>query len=99
MSRFDLYRGQGFSDFLLDVQSDYVDFLDSRIVIPIVTAEKMNEINPRLHAILTINAAPHHLVTNMMGAVLARSLGRPVGNIAEQSHDITAAIDFLFQGF
>jgi toxin CcdB len=99
MSRFDLYRGAGYSDYLLDVQSDYTDFLDSRVVIPVVSPEKMTEINPRLHVILDIHGQRYHLVTNMMGAVIARSLGRPVTNLADQSHDVITAIDFLLQGF
>lgn len=99
MSRFDLYRGQGYSDYLLDVQSNFVDFLDSRLVIPIVTQVKMQDVNPRLHVCVMIDDQPHHTVTNLMGAVRGNSLGRPVGSLAAYEYDITAAIDFLLQGF
>ena len=99
MSRFDLYRGQGYSDYLLDVQSDFVDFLETRMVIPLVGAAKLGKINPRLHAPVTIDGALFFTVTNLMGAMPAHSLGKPLGNLAEHSHDITAAIDFLLQGF
>lgn len=99
MSRFDLYRGQGYSDYLLDVQSNFVDFLDSRLVIPVVTLEKMQDINPRLHVPVIIDDQPHHIITNLMGAVHGTSLGKPVGSLSAYEYDITAAIDFLLQGF
>lgn len=99
MSCFDLYRGQGYSDYLLDVQSDFVDFLETRMMIPLVSAAKLGQINPRLHSPVRIDGEIFYTITNLMGAVPVRSLGRPLGNLAEHSHDITTAIDFLLQGF
>jgi hypothetical protein len=35
----------------------------------------------------------------MLGAIPLRMLGAHVGSLADQSHDIIAAIDYLLQGF
>lgn len=99
MSRFDLYRGNGYSDYLLDVQADHHYYLDSRMVIPVVSASKMSLPNPRLHVRLEIEGNVCYAVTNMMGAVPSQTLSKPIGNASNQDYEITAAIDFLLQGF
>lgn len=99
MSRFDLYKGRDGSDYFLDVQTDFLAQLHSRMVIPVVKARRMSHVIPHLHLKVDINGVPHYLVTNMMGAMPSRGLGRPVGSLTHLSYDITAAIDFLLQGF
>ena len=99
MSRFDLYRGTGAIDYYLDVQADFHQHLQTRMVIPLVAARMI--INPTrgLHVAMTIKNHSYYLVAPMMGAVPKHILGRPVANLEEQSYNVTAAIDFLFQGF
>jgi hypothetical protein len=99
MSRFDLYRGTGNSDYLLDVQADFLSTLRSRIVIPVVEEKRMSIVIPRLHLNVEINGASYYVVTNMIGAVSTHGLGRPVGSLTHYGLDITASIDFLLQGF
>lgn len=99
MSRFDLHRGRGAIDYYLNIQHEFHDHLSTRMVIPAIATLRV--INPTrgLHLPLTIFDAPYYLVTPMMAALPSHTLGKPVGNVADQSHSITAAIDFLFQGF
>jgi toxin CcdB len=99
MSRFDLYRGTGAIDYYLDVQADFHHHLQTRMVIPLVLARTIVNPTRGLHVRMTIKNHSYYLVTPMMGAVPKTVLGKPVGNVADQVYDITAAIDFLLQGF
>lgn len=99
MARFDVHRGNGAIDYYLNVQSEFHDHIATRVVIPLLANHKIPDITRRLHVPVWVHDKPYYLVTPMMAALPSQSLGKPVGNIAEQSHDITNAIDFLFQGF
>lgn len=99
MSRFDLYRGAGNIDYYLDVQADFHDHLHTRMVIPLLAASKIRHMTQGLHVPISIQQKSYYLVTPMMGAVPKNQLGKAVENLEPQSYDITAAIDFLLQGF
>ncbi len=99
MSRFDLHQGRGTIDYYVNVQHAFHDHLSTRMVIPAIATHRVINHTRGLHLPFMIFDAPHYLVTPMMAALPSKSLGRPIGNLADQSHDITAAIDFLFQGF
>lgn len=99
MSRFDLYPGSGSIDYYLDVQATFHAHLATRVVVPIIAAGRVKNPTRGLHVALTIHGADYYLVTPMLAAVPARSLGKPIDNLESQSYTITAAIDFLLQGF
>ena len=99
MARFDIYSIHGFRAPLMDVQSDLLAHLPTRVVIPFHTKDELSLFIPRLHLPMTIEGKSYYLATNMMAVVRKSSLKRRIGNVAHQSHEITAAIDFLLQGF
>lgn len=101
MARFDLYRVEGWRiPLMVDVQADHLDELSSRIVIPLRRFD--SDVAPgitRLKPVLRLPIGDHVLETPDIGSLPCIAIGRPVGNIAEHRDQITAAIDFLFQGF
>ena len=102
MARFDLYRvGTWHVPLLVDVQADILEEFDSRVVIPLRAVGPADELSlPRLKPVLLVEGQPHILITTDIGAQPLHWLGQPVGNIeAEHRDTITAAMDFLFQGF
>ena len=100
MARFDVYEDALKDvDYLLDVQADFHNHLSSRIVIPLKTREQLGESISRLYVPLMVSSREYFAVTPFITVVPKGQLGRPIGNVADQSHSITAAIDFLFQGF
>lgn len=99
MARFDVYRGNGTSDYLVDVQSDFHHHLRTRMVIPLRTIDKVVNPTKGLQVPITVGSQKCYLITPMMGAISTHQLGKPIGNIHEQAGSITAAIDFLLQGF
>ncbi|MCX7050288.1 MAG: CcdB family protein [Proteobacteria bacterium] len=105
MARFDIYATPGrhadSTPYLLDVQSDLLDGLDSRVVIPLRRRERFPAVPlaDRLTPTLSIAGAEFILETPKMGAVPRRALGAPLLSLAAEQARVTAAMDFLFQGF
>jgi toxin CcdB len=99
MARFDLYKAAGLAEYYLDIQADFHDRLATRVVVPVVAARKAGRWPQDLLVTLTISGKSYHAVIPMMAAVPRSELRKPLANVAAQSHEITAAIDFLLQGF
>jgi toxin CcdB len=105
MARFDVYANPGShvrtTPYLLDVQSDLLDDLDSRMVIPLRSLKTFPKVKlpTRLTPILTIGGDDFLLETPKMGAIPKRLLKSPVMSLSSEHDHITAALDFLFQGY
>ena len=105
MARFDVYANPGnqssTTPYLLDVQSDLLDGLDSRMVIPMRSLKHFPKVrlSTRLTPVLAIDGEDFLLETPKMGAVPRRVLKSPVTSLAQAQEQITAALDFLFQGY
>ena len=105
MARFDVYATPGrhadSTPYLLDVQSDLLDGLDSRVVIPLRRRERFPAVPlaDRLTPTLSIAGAEFILETPKMGAVPRRALGAPLLSLAAEQARVAAAMDFLFRGF
>ncbi len=105
MARFDVYANPGAhagtTPYLLDVQSDLLDGLDSRVVIPMRSLEHFPKVRlpTRLTPVLRIEGRDYLLETPKLGAVPQRILKSPVTSLAAEQAHIAAALDFLFQGY
>ena len=102
MARFDVYRPTGLpAQLVVDVQTDVLSELESRIVVPLRPFEpKAGEHVDRLMPVLDIDGQAFLLVTTDLGMVPTRILGQATTNVEAQHRDtITAAMDFLVQGF
>jgi toxin CcdB len=105
MARFDVYANPGnhaaTTPYLLDVQSDLLDGLDTRMVIPLRSLETFPKVklSTRLTPILRVQGQDLLLETPKMGAVPQRVLKTPVTSLAGDQTQISAAMDFLFQGY
>ncbi len=105
MARFDVYANPGAraaaTPFLLDVQRDLLDSLDSRVAIPLrdLAAFPQVALSKRLTPVLSVDGRALMLETPKMAAVLRRVLGAPVSSLAADGERITAAVEFLFRGF
>ena len=105
MARFDVYANPGnhakTTPYLLDVQSNLLDGLDSRMVIPLRSLKHFPKVKvaTQLTPIFKIGGKDYLLETPKMGAVPQRVLKSPIASLAESEAEITAALDFLFQGY
>ncbi len=105
MARFDVYPNPGrhaaTTPYLLDVQSDLLDGLDSRMVIPLRGLAHFAKVRlpRRLTPVLTVEGREFLLETPKMGAVPQGILTSPVTSLSDEQAQIIAALDFLFQGY
>jgi len=105
MARFDVFRNTGESaasvPFLLDVQSDVLSSLDTRIVIPLKRRDAYASIKVPVNLMpsVFIDDVEFILETSKLAAVPVRILKQPITSVAHAHFEITAALDFLFQGF
>lgn len=105
MARFDVYANPGAhshtTPYLLDVQSDLLGGLDSRMVIPLRSLAHFAQVKlpTRLTPVLQVNGQVVLLETPKMGAVPKRILKTALASLAGEQDQITGALDFLFQGY
>ena len=106
MARFDVYANPGKDKrddvpFLLDVQSDLLGELGSRVVVPLRRMDRFaaTVLPSNLAPTFEIKGVRCFMETPKLAAVPAKILKAPLSSLAEHQHSITAALDFLFQGF
>ncbi|MGI9132972.1 MAG: CcdB family protein [Rhodoferax sp.] len=105
MARFDVYANPGAhastTPYLLDVQSNLLDALESRMVVPLRSLDHFAKVKLPLGLtpVFTILGKDYLLETPKMGAVPQRILKGCVTSLADDQTRITAALDFLFQGY
>ncbi len=105
MARFEIFRNLGpHADdvpYLLDVQSDLLQGLDTCVVVPLRRCDRFpaSKIPQRLSPIFNIEGVACMLETPKLAAVPRRLLKEPVHTLSAEQTAITGAIDFLFQGF
>ena len=102
MPQFDLYRNPSPRSredipLLLDVQSDLLAALNTRVVIPLSRGKGLAGIE-RLMPEVTVEGEKLLLLTPQMAGVARRELGEPVGSLAHLRLEIIAAIDLLITG-
>lgn len=104
MARFDVYANpdaseRAFIPFFLDVQNDYIQGLETRVVVPLwngdTLSRKVADLNPELEV------AGQRVVmdTPALGAVPGALLKQAVDNLTSQQLAIQNALDTLFGGF
>lgn len=99
MARFDLFKNEGGSGYLLDVQSDLLSGLNTRVVVPLLPKLAAPSPAHRLNPIFEVEGQELMMATQFMAAVPGNELRVGVGSLAEQQDEISAALDMLFLGF
>ena len=104
MARFDVYRHpdaalRKTTPFLLDIQNDYLDGLQTRVVLPLRNAKlvglPMRDLNP----LLEIDGTQVVLDAAAIAAFPAAELRSPVTNLRPQADLIANALDTLFGSY
>ncbi len=97
MARFDVYPGARGKGFLLDCQADVLSHLESRVVVPLLPMGGLPEAG-RLNPLLTVDGTVHVMATQLIFAIPAHRLGRPIANQATDHDRIIGALDMLLTG-
>jgi toxin CcdB len=86
--------------FLLDVQSNLLSNLNTRLVIPLSPVGSFNnQLIKNVNISIRIQNKDYILLTQQMAAIPEHMLGDEVVCCEEQRHDILGCIDFLITGF
>lgn len=104
MPQFAVYKNRnsatrGRFPLLLDVQSDLLEPLSTRIVVPlspVATARHM--VMKQLTPILKIDNKQYVMLTPQLAGVSTRELGQPVGTATTERATIIGALDLLITG-
>jgi toxin CcdB len=99
MARYDLFSSIDAEGYLLDVQTDLLDHLKTRVVIPLLPAEATPAPIKRLNPIFEIGGLKYVLATHLLSAVPVKELTRREHNLSKHHDQIVGALDMLFQGF
>ncbi len=85
---------------LLDIQSDLIGALETRVVVPLVPAgPKGVRAMTVLMPTLDIDGRTYTMCTPQMAGVPRSEVGAEVADLAPHRHEIVAAIDLLISGF
>jgi toxin CcdB len=104
MPQFALYRNRNPVSrtrfpLLLDIQSDLLEPLATRVVVPLTPAGSVRARSMRtLTPILNFDGKKYLMLTPQVAGISARELGPVAGNLAADRDTIVAAIDFLLAG-
>jgi toxin CcdB len=105
MPQFAVYRNPNAATrerfpFLLDVQSDLLAELGTRVVAPLAALSSLPA-RPmtRLMPVFRINGADYAMVTPQAAGIPRRLLDEPVTSLSGEREEILAALDFLLTGY
>lgn len=104
MSQYSLYKNENKSSkqtypYFVDVQSDLLDSLNSRIVIPLTASKETNNKTAKgLCPVLEIDGKDYVLLTHQMTSVPVSLLKNELLIIDNYRYEILGAIDLLLTG-
>lgn len=99
MARFDIFENKDGAGYLLDVQSDLLSDLNTRVVVPLLPKSSAPSPAQKLNPVFNIEGQEVVMATQYMAAVPEGELRSGAGSLAEQQGEISAALDMLFLGF
>jgi len=98
MARFDAWPDPNGNGWLLEVQADLLRELNTRVVVPLMPQAEAPTPAARLNPVLSVDGAPHVMVTQFLSAVpVAILTGTPV-SLSARSDTIGNALDLLLTG-
>jgi toxin CcdB len=104
MAQFDVYRNANPATrarvpYLLDVQSDLLDTLATRVVVPLCKPEVLRgKLAERLNPVFEVEGRKMVLLTPELAGVSRKALGEKIENLADRRDSIIAALDLVITG-
>lgn len=85
--------------FVVVVQSDLIDALPTRLVVPLASAGAVGKVPTALCPVVDVKGQRLHALAHFAAPLPARLLRRPVANLAAQASALVAALDAVLSGF
>jgi len=99
MARYDVFKNPDGEGWLLDVQTDLLDGLSTRVVAPLLPLAAAPTPAKRLNPVFDVGGEKVVMTTQFLAAVPRTLLKKPHSNLAPHHDDIIAALDMVFHGF
>jgi toxin CcdB len=99
VARFSVHRIVDSDQLVIDLQSNLLDDLKTRIVAPLRLASLVTYSLTRLHVGVDVSGIRYFVAADLLAAIPCRELGPVIGDLSPRSDEIMAAVDFAFQGF
>jgi toxin CcdB len=99
MAQFSVHPDPKNAGYLLNVQTDILDRLTTRQVIPLRRVGSVPASLPRLNPVFEIEGRSYALLPQFQGAIATKQLNPATSSLHEQRGEIIAAIDFLVHGY
>ncbi|HKQ13155.1 MAG TPA: CcdB family protein [Steroidobacteraceae bacterium] len=85
--------------YLVDVQSDLLSDLGSRVVVPLIkrsgsTKKPIKNLMP----VVRVEGQEFVMMVPLLAGIATRDLGAPVASVAQHRGEVVAALDFLILG-
>jgi toxin CcdB len=85
---------------LLDIQSDLLSDLRTRVVVPLTRqAALLRKPVTHLTPLITVEGVSYLLLTPQLAGIAVVDVGELVADVSDQRETIIAALDFLVSGF
>lgn len=98
MAQLDVFR-TGNGEYVLDFQTDLLDYLNTRFVIPLANPNKGPKIAERLNPVFTIQGERMALYTQFAMTVPEDDLKDRITSLADQRYAVMDALDMLISGY
>ncbi len=105
MAQFDVYinpqpASQHFVPYVVDVQSDLISQLTTRLVMPLSrVGAKQVKLPPNLCPVVEIESERLALLPHLAAPVASRLLSHPVMSLRHRASEVAAALDAVTSGF
>ncbi len=99
MAKYDVYPNPDGRGYLLDIQADLLEALNTCVVVPLMPMGDAPIPAKRLNPVFEVGGEEVVMVTQFLSAVPRSVLRGPEGSLKAQFAEITDAVDMLVQGF
>lgn len=97
MAQFDVWRTAD-GGMVIDCQSDLLGHLNTRFVVPLLTADQFDVVARRLNPLFMVDDVQYVMYTQFAAAVPASQLSERIANLDDSGIAIAGALDVLLTG-
>jgi toxin CcdB len=103
MGQFDLYENQNTQTnetypFLLDIQSDILGDLNTRLTVPLAVSPKQYKSLP-FTPMIEVHGKAYMVMFHLMASYPINEYGSVIGNLEKDRSMLLSAYDFMIQGY
>lgn len=84
--------------YLVDVQADLLEDMNTRVVIPLTSADTLHRPLKTLTPIISVEGESYIALTPQLAGIARSRLGEPVTNVHDQRTELINALDLLISG-